>query len=196
MKKINLYLLSQWLVASTFFLTPSVLCAKHIVGGEITYKCIGGDGLTMNRYQFTMRIYRDGNTQGGAPLDPIANIGIFNATTGRLIESFGQEISTITEVALPSYPCLVPPDVKVQEGLYVWTKDLPVISGTYLVMYQRCCRNETINNVRNPGDVGASYTVEITGLAQRIKNNSPVFKKVSTNGYLRRRTTQLRPFGN
>ncbi|MDZ7878684.1 MAG: hypothetical protein U5L45_13475, partial [Saprospiraceae bacterium] len=45
MKKINLYLPSQWPVASTFFLTPSVLCAKHIVGGEITYKCIGGDGL-------------------------------------------------------------------------------------------------------------------------------------------------------
>jgi gliding motility-associated-like protein len=177
MKKIRIKHLSQWLIALTLFLTPSVLSAKHIVGGEITYKFISGDGLTMNRYQFTMRIYRDGNTQGGAPLDPIANIGIFNASTGRLIESFGVEISTITQVALPTYPCLVPPDVKVQEGLYVWTKDLPVISGTYLVMYQRCCRNETINNVVRPGDVGASYTMEITGVAQRTKNNSPIFKQ-------------------
>jgi gliding motility-associated-like protein len=177
MKKIKDNLISLWLIALTLFLTPSVLEAKHIVGGEITYKFISGDGVTSNRYQFTMRIYRDGNTQGGAQLDPIANIGIFNATTGRFIESFGQTISTITELAVPTYPCLVPPDVKVQEGLYVWEKDLPVISGTYLIIYQRCCRNETINNVSRPGDVGASYTVEITGVAQRSKNNSPVFKK-------------------
>ena len=177
MKNIKNNCLSPWLLALTLFLIPSVLSAKHIVGGEITYKFVSGDGVTMNRYQFTMRIYRDGNTQGGAPLDPIANIGIFNAATGRLIESFGQAISTITELDVPKYPCLVPPDVKVQEGLYVWTKDLPVISGTYLIMYQRCCRNVTINNVVDPGKVGASYTVEITGAAQRAKNNSPTFKQ-------------------
>jgi gliding motility-associated-like protein len=177
MKKIKINHFSQWLIALTLFFTPSVLLAKHIVGGEITYKFLSGDGLTKNRYEFTMRIYRDGNTQGGAPLDPIANIGIFNASTGRLIESFGQPISTITQVALPTYPCLVPPDVKVQEGLYIFVKELPVISETYLVMYQRCCRNITINNVIDPGKVGASYTVEITGVAQRTKNNSPIFKQ-------------------
>jgi gliding motility-associated-like protein len=177
MKKINRYQLSLWLMALAFFWDPSVLAAKHIVGGEITYKFISGDGLTLNRYQFTMRIYRDGNTQGGAQLDPIATIGIYNSTTGRFIESFGQPIDRITNLALPMYPCLVPPDVKVEEGLYIWEKELPVISGTYLFIYQRCCRNETIFNVVRPGDVGASYTVEITGVAQRAKNNSPVFKK-------------------
>jgi PKD repeat protein len=177
MKRINVYIKSLWFIALAILGDPSVLRAKHIVGGEITYKFISGDGVTSNRYQFTMRIYRDGNTQGGAQLDPTATIGIFNATTGRFIESFGQPISTITELAVPSYPCLVPPDVKVQEGLYIWEKELPVISGTYLFIYQRCCRNETIFNVVRPGDVGASYTVEITGAAQRAKNNSPVFKK-------------------
>jgi gliding motility-associated-like protein len=177
MKRIYKHILSFWLIVASIFGDPSVLEAKHIVGGEITYKFISGDGVTLNRYQFTMRIYRDGNTQGGAQLDPIATIGIYNATTGRFLESFGQPIGTITELAVPSYPCLVPPDVKVQEGLYVWEKDLPVIAGTYLILYQRCCRNETIFNVLRPGDVGATYTVEITAAAQRAKNNSPIFKK-------------------
>ena len=171
MKKIHI---SLWLIAFALFWDPSVLTAKHIVGGEITYKFLSGDGLTSNRYQFTIRIYRDGNSTG-APFDPSAAIGIF--ADGRLIESFTQPISTITDVPLPVYPCLVPPDVKVQEGLYVFEKDLPVITGTYVIMYQRCCRNESITNVFKPGDVGASYTIDITGTAQRLKNNSPVFKQ-------------------
>lgn len=177
MKKKNIHLLSLWLIAATLFLTPSVLTAKHIVGGEITYKFLRGDGVTSNTYQFTMRIYRDCFTNGGAQLDQIATIGVFNGTTGTRLESFGVPIGNISEIAAPTYPCLVPPRVCVQEGVYVWEKELPVISGTYLILYQRCCRNETIFNVVLPGDVGATYTVEITGLAQRTKNNSPIFKQ-------------------
>ena len=86
MKKINNNLISLWLIALTLFLTPSVLEAKHIVGGEITYKFISGDGLTSNRYQFTMRIYRDGNTQGGAQLDPIHRQSVARPDAGWLVD--------------------------------------------------------------------------------------------------------------
>ena len=177
MKKIRFYLPILWVLALTLFWDPSVLTAKHIVGGEITYKFISGDGVTSNRYQFTMRIYRDCFTNGGAQLDQTAIIGVFNSTSGRYIESFGVPIGNISEIAAPTYPCLVPPAVCVQEGVYIWEKELPVITGTYLILYQRCCRNETIYNVLRPGDVGATYTVEITGAAQRSKNNSPIFKQ-------------------
>ena len=156
--------------------TPSVIFAKHIVGGEITYRFLSQNGTT-NKYEFTMRIYRDCYTRGGAPLDPTANIGIYNITTGRYIEGFGVPLSTDIRIPAPTYPCLVPPDICVQEGLYVWEKELPIIDGTYLILYQRCCRNETITNIVRPGDVGATYTVEITALSQRLKNNSPVFAK-------------------
>ncbi|MBL0237276.1 MAG: hypothetical protein IPQ02_11870 [Saprospiraceae bacterium] len=54
---------------------------------------------------------------------------------------------------------------------------MPIVTSTYVIAYQRCCRNETISNILNPGDQGAAYTIEITPLAQQVCNNSPLFKK-------------------
>lgn len=159
------------------FLTPSVLEAKHIVGGEITYTVVSHT-TTSNRYRFTMKIWRDCYTNGGAQLDAIAPIGIYRSNSNFVIESFGVTLTSHTD-RLPKQeiPCLIPPDVCVEEGVYIWEKDLPIINDTYVILYQRCCRNETINNINAPGDVGATYFVEITPLGQQTGNNSPTFKQ-------------------
>lgn len=156
--------------------TPSVLMAKHIVGGEITYTVVSKTA-TSNRYKFTMKIWRDCYTDGGAQLDGIAPIGIYRNSSFQPIESFGVPITSRTaRLPTPTIPCLIPPDVCVEEGVYIWEKDLPIINDTYIILYQRCCRNETINNINAPGDVGATYFVEITALGQQTANNSPTFK--------------------
>jgi gliding motility-associated-like protein len=158
------------------FLTPSVLEAKHIVGGEITYTVLS-HSTTSNRYRFTMKIWRDCYTNGGAQLDDIAPIGVYRNGAPTVIEYFGiPRTDRIPRLPQPTIPCLIPPDVCVEEGLYVWEKDLPIINDTYIILYQRCCRNETINNINAPGDVGATYYVEITALGQQAGDNSPVFK--------------------
>ena len=65
-------------------------------------------------------------------------------------------------------PVLIPPDVCVQEGLYIFKLsdygiNLPDLTDeSYHVTYQRCCRNETISNILVPDDSGATYTIEIT----------------------------------
>ncbi len=157
-------------------LTPSVLVAKHIVGGEITYTVVSKTS-TSNRYRFTMKIWRDCYTNGGAQLDGIAPIGIYRSNSNTVVESFGVPLTRRTDrLPTPSIPCLIPPDVCVEEGVYEWEKDLPIINDTYIILYQRCCRNETINNINAPGDVGATYFVEITPLGQQTANNSPTFK--------------------
>lgn len=158
-------------------LTPSVLKAKHIVGGEITYTVVSHTS-TSNRYRFTMKIWRDCYTNGGAQLDQIAPIGIYKSTANLALESFGVTLTNRTpRLTAPTIPCLIPPDVCVEEGVYEWEKDLPIINDTYIILYQRCCRNETINNINAPGDVGATYFVEITALGQQTGNNSPTFRQ-------------------
>ena len=47
--------------------------ASHLMGGEITWDCIGG-----GQYVFTMKLYRDCN---GIPTSPIVSLSVFNHPT-------------------------------------------------------------------------------------------------------------------
>ncbi len=38
---------------------PLVAGATHIVGGEVTYKCLGQDAAGNNQYEVTINIYQD-----------------------------------------------------------------------------------------------------------------------------------------
>lgn len=164
-----------YLILFLTLLTPSVFWARHIVGGEITYK-LKTTTTSSNRYEFTMRIYRDCNSREGAPYDPIAAIGAYLKNAGQLVQRASANLGPIQKVTAPKIECLIPPDVCVEEGVYVWFMDLPKVADTYVIIYSRCCRNETISNINRPGTVGASYVVEITQTAQERGNDSPVFK--------------------
>ena len=75
-----------------------------------------------------------------------------------------------------SNPCLRPPSgICVEEGKYVFSIKLPTGPNNYTISYQRCCRNETIKNLRAPGMIGATYTTTITPAAQLACNSSPEF---------------------
>ena len=77
----------------------------------------------------------------------------------------------------PGNPCLiVPSNVCVQRAVYNFpVVDLPVSNQSYYIVYQRCCRNNTITNIVNPGGSGASYYMELTPAAQAACNNSPTY---------------------
>lgn len=67
------------------------------------------------------------------------------------------------------------PSLCLQEGIYIWEDEFPVSNESYFVVYQRCCRTNAIANIFTPGDIGATYYIEITPAAQQVCNNSPVF---------------------
>ncbi|MEY4936578.1 MAG: hypothetical protein RIS64_2937 [Bacteroidota bacterium] len=145
------------------------LCAKHIIGGEITYKYIGND-----QYRFFMKIYRDCNGQG-AELDNPASITLFRGTT--MMMNIQAALDSSRYLSKPNLPCTETNiDVCVQEGSYSWLLPLPAINESYTVVYQRCCRNNTISNILNPESSGASYSIELTPAAQIARNNSPTFR--------------------
>jgi gliding motility-associated-like protein len=145
------------------------LCAKHIIGGEITYKYIGND-----QYQFFMKIYRDCNGQG-AELDNPASITLFRGTTFQ--RNIQAPLDSSRNLSKPNLPCTETNiDVCVEEGSYSWVLTLPPVNESYTVVYQRCCRNNTITNILNPESSGASYFIELSPAAQVARNNSPVFR--------------------
>ena len=155
----------------------STLQAAHIIGGVITYEC-----LSTGKYRFTMKLYRD-CAGGGAPYDsgpgaPFAGtVTVYQGNSTSPLRTLDLAAPTITNI-LPnlSNPCLIaPPNVCVEEGIYVFNLDLPVSTQSYHIIYQRCCRNNTITNIVMPGATGATYYIELTPKAQQLCNNSPVF---------------------
>lgn len=157
---------------------PLAAAAMHIIGGEITYECLGNFGPNAKRYRFTMKIYRDCN-RGGAPFDDPANIAIYRGSynSNSLVESFGVGNPLITRI-IPDTPQCVSnfPNECVEEGIYTFLDTLTVSSTeSYFIVYQRCCRNNSISNILTPGDIGATYFIELTPEAQQVCNNSPVF---------------------
>lgn len=170
----------KYYILLLFALCNHSIFAKHIIGGDISYVCNGINKITNQaNYTVTIKVYRDCNGSG-AKFDDNPFIGIY-------LKSANNNYSVFQSFTIPSpkvnklisdNPCIIiPPNVCVEEGIYKFTIDLPIVNSTYVIAYQRCCRNETISNILNPGDQGAAYTIEITPLAQQVCNNSPLFKK-------------------
>ncbi|MCB0564402.1 MAG: hypothetical protein KDD01_08515, partial [Phaeodactylibacter sp.] len=152
--------------------------SKHIIGGVMTYECLGNE-----RYEFTLKVYRDCNCTECADFDDTAFIAVYNCSgTGCNSQSqntpflrINADLLSVNPVTAPDYPCLIPPDVCVQEGLYRFQATLPLSNLSYHISYQRCCRNVTISNILDPENTGATHSIEITPRAQQLCNSSPVF---------------------
>ncbi len=144
--------------------------ASHIVGGEIYYDYLGA-----NKYQITLKVYRD-CFNGIPPLDNPARVSIFDAA-GNIVDTLYIAMFSLTPVP-PSInnPCIQPPGtVCVEEGVYIDTVLLPPKPGGYDLVYQRCCRNNSILNIVNPGNSGTTYWEHIPGPEVVAINSSPRF---------------------
>lgn len=163
-----------------FIVTP--VFTRHIVGGDIKYTCVSSNSdqqTTTFAVSFTM--YRD-VLGGGANYDLNAQFGIYRKSPGGSDWTFVQAVvanpTNIANIPLND-PCVtVPPNIRTERGSYNFNVTLPWGENIYQIAYQRCCRNNTINNIFNPGTTGAVFSVEITQEAIRNCNNSPVFKKL------------------
>ncbi len=180
MKYQNLLLLGLLII-----FTQASLKAAHIIGGEMTYVCNGPAAAdpTLNSYTFTMTVYRD-CAGGGASFDSAP--GAF--ATGTVSVYRGSETLEFMNIVLDApvisniessaenNPCvIVPPGVCGEKGVYTFFANLEPIDSSYHFVYQRCCRNNTINNIVDPGAAGSTYYVEVTPFAQQTCNTSPLF---------------------
>lgn len=173
------------------FIYNNKLNAAHIVGGDVRYDCLGldtlGNGDINIRLLIEFDMYRDNGGSGlgggpGAGFDVPANFGVYRLSGGNVthLTTVSQNFSINEEVEFDdSNPCIsFPPAVGVDRALYSFELTLPLLTGaddTYMVAYQRCCRNATIDNLVGPGETGAVFSIEITSLAMSICNTSPVF---------------------
>ncbi len=152
--------------------------ATHIVGGDLTYKCVGDE-----RYEFTLTVRRDCDFgDPAAQFDNPASIGFYDSDgnldlsvgiAGHVLIPFMQDDTLDNQIM--SECGFVGAEICVHEAVYSKIVRLPFKPGGYTAAYQRCCRNGSINNIINPLETGSTYFVEMTEAALQVCNSSPVF---------------------
>lgn len=148
------------------------LSATHIVGGEITYECLGN-----NQYRVNLSVYRD--CYNGVPwFDNPAALGIYDANWN-LVQNVSMFLNNANNDTLPiilTNPCLTaPPNVCVHTTRYTTVVTLPFTPGGYTFVYQRCCRNKLIRNIPDPLNTGISIIGQLSETTMLECNSSAVF---------------------
>ncbi|MEY4593957.1 MAG: hypothetical protein RIQ47_367 [Bacteroidota bacterium] len=147
--------------------------ATHIVGGEMYYRWLGN-----NLYEVKLAVYRD-CFNGQAPFDNPASITVFD-DNGNVIANSSVYITSQQQVpAVLNSPCLIPPtNLCYEVAYYVYTLSLPPRPGGYSIVYQRCCRNQTIINLANVSTTGGTYIATIPDSFVAYPNSNPVFNEL------------------
>lgn len=163
------------------FLPAGNALSGHLIGGDFSYKCLGD-----NKYEINLTIYRNCECNGEpncADFDSQAKVTIYNGEmefVDTLLMNLNVEIER-EEIKPQTYElCLrEAPDVCVERSTgYSEIITLPPSITGYSLIYMRCCRNRSINNLVNPSKQGNTYLLEIPPSDVAACNSSPVFKNL------------------
>jgi gliding motility-associated-like protein len=152
-------------------LLASVANATHIVGGSMSV--IYNSGIN---YTIEMKVLRD-CINGIAEFDNPATVGIFEKASHRQMDIFRMRNPVVKPLQIEGPNCAPIPNACTEMGVYSMNVQLsPLIynhPGGYYLAYMRCCRNNIIVNIQDPGD--ASFTIYTEIPPVTIINSSPTF---------------------
>lgn len=148
--------------------------ATHIIGGEISYKCIFA---ATNLYEVSLKFFRDCTKSNNAEFDSVVYLTIRKGIGDAI--AFNQSILLPPTDTLDNKTynlCLFsPPNVCVEQATYTAQVSLPPIVGGYYMTFQRCCRNGSLGNITNPLGTGTTLYIEFPDPSDANCNSSPVF---------------------
>ena len=149
--------------------------ATHTVGGEFVY-----ENIAANTYRVTFYLFRDclnGSVDALAD-DKKSSFGVYNTTNGNWVDR--KNIDNVAEITpVPSSfvnDCITnAPPICLSLLKFQFIIVLPDTASSYVILYQRCCRNQAVNIQNNNGSsLGATFFTSIN--PSFGANNSAVFK--------------------
>lgn len=170
-----------YLLILLFLLCCGHVQASHIMGGEITWTCLGN-----GQYRFRMKIYRDCN---GVALNPPYNLRVHNHPT---VQSIPMTLLSTTDISPqcdgsgPSITCAMgsgtnPIPGAVQEFIFesnpVNLPGIPPPQG-WIFTWDNCCRNNAIQNLISAGTYG--ITLRSVMYPYNGQNTNPCFDSSPT----------------
>lgn len=165
-----------WLFFITFICVGQIF-ASHIVGGDFSYRHISGD-----TYELKLKMYRDCSSQ--SQFDQTLSIGIFDKVTNQRIKLISLPRTIIYPIKYNT-SCINPQLRCVETGIFKGQFTMPASqfnnTAGYYVAWERCCRNNIIKNIVNPGNTPMAFYMELPspypGGGGLQVNNSPEFTR-------------------
>lgn len=166
-----------------FFLSPFVK-ADHIVGGELFMRPQGNPGT----FEITLIQFWDKNNlqeptpDGNGNRDEFAELFIYQKRDNQFKQQVRVRYISSEIIAYQNKACANLRSLNTVIGTYkgnvtLREQDYNDPEGYYIV-WERCCRNSDINNIKLPGEMGMVFYLEFPPVT--IRNDSPVFS--SPNG--------------
>jgi gliding motility-associated-like protein len=156
------------------------LMARHIKGGEISYRYVGPGTTGTDRYEILLRLFLDCNASG-SQLDNEVNIAIYSTVNQSAAPGSPFTLPLTDDefinLSFPN-PCIINPSpVCYRLRTYSKVVDLPRTGDGYTAVFQRCCRIDGINNLSPNVSIGSSYVTQIhgTNALPSGTNSSPYF---------------------
>lgn len=142
-------LFKLFLLSVIVFGAASSAKASHIMGSDISFRCLGG-----NQYQIVVTVYRDCSgisAPTSIPVDISSSCGSQTVTATVDAQNSGIEVSQLCPTAVSTCQGGSLPGVQVYT--YVATVTLQPNCGLYTFSYDDCCRNPS-NNIVTPTSQG------------------------------------------
>ena len=171
------------LFLSFIFFSNYKIFATHIVGGEFSLI-----HLQDSNYQLSLILYFDEINGNPDALDNFITVHIFekrNNQDDSLMNSYNIALSanTYVEFTNPSEECSGKLNEVIRTKQLVYTSNIVLSPDRYTkpkgyyVVWERCCRNHSIDNIVTPEDVGQTFYLEfpavVTETGEPFINSSP-----------------------
>ena len=146
---------------------------SHIVGGEIRMRSTS----VPNRFSFSLIQFWDENTLTNGNRDQSVELLFYRKRDNQLIQKFSLPFVSSQKVTYQNQACAAFRSLKTVEGTYnahltLKSADYSDAEGYYIV-WERCCRNDDINNIQSPGSNGMVFYLEFPPLSS--SNSAPEF---------------------
>ncbi|WP_162426184.1 gliding motility-associated C-terminal domain-containing protein [Pontibacter pudoricolor] len=148
--------------------------ATHIVGGEFALGHLSG-----NSYLLTLNLYFDDINGDPGALDPTITVNVFEKGTNKWIMARTLPFRSRTAVPYTNIECTIG-ELRTSKIVYSETLNLDPSKFShapgYYVTWERCCRNQTIDNIIAPYDAAQTFYMEFPAVSQKgvtFRNSSP-----------------------
>ena len=170
------------LICLIYFTSP--VLATHIVGG-------GFDMVSDGNYYYKIRLilYFDEINGSSGAIDQDVTFNIFRKKDNVNLRQISVPLGSSDQIVdYVSTACGTTVPVRTRIFEYVTNIFLPPAEFGdpmgYYVMWERCCRNQGITNIRFPGSTGQTFFMDFPPViknGQPFLNDSPVFAPVGNN---------------